>query len=101
MPNTREAKDRMSEDMRTIVSDAQQLLSALGEDVDEKTQKARTRLEESLQEAKNQYDLTEERLRELGARQAQNADAMIRDYPYHALGISFGAGLLLGMLWKK
>jgi ElaB/YqjD/DUF883 family membrane-anchored ribosome-binding protein len=32
---------------------------------------------------------------------ARYADRAIREKPYHAVGIAFGVGLLLGVLWKK
>jgi ElaB/YqjD/DUF883 family membrane-anchored ribosome-binding protein len=42
-----------------------------------------------------------ERAKEYAAEQAKEADRLVREYPYQALGIAFGVGLLIGLLASR
>lgn len=94
---TAAAREKLNQDFRTIVSDAQELLNATKGDLDEKAQQARTRLEERLENLRGKYDELGDTVRG----KAEATDQMIREYPYHTLGLTFGIGLVLGMLMRR
>jgi len=89
--------EKLVEDIKTVVRDAEELLRATGNDLNEKTQEARRRLSETLDSARLSCQSAEARLRE-GFRET---DQLIREHPYESLGIGFGIGLLLGLLAGK
>ena len=41
------------------------------------------------------------RIEECAAATVRNADFLIRDNPYHAVGVAFGLGLLVGVLVRR
>jgi ElaB/YqjD/DUF883 family membrane-anchored ribosome-binding protein len=99
--NVNEAASNMGKDFELIVEDAQKLMNALGDDLDDKTRQAKERLRDSLDTARQRYDIAEDRLRRMGAEGVERTDVVIHEYPYHAMGLSFVFGLLLGMIYKK
>ena len=86
--------EKLVQDIKTVVRDAEELLRATGNDLNEKTQEARRRLAETLETARTSCQGAEERLRE----GLKETDQLIREHPYESLGIGFGVGLLLGLL---
>ena len=86
--------EKLVQDIKTVVRDAEELLRATGNDLNAKTQEARQRLATTLESAKGSCHQAEERLRE-GMREA---DELIREHPYESMGIGFGIGMLIGLL---
>ena len=86
--------EKLVADIKTVVRDAEELLRATGNDLNEKTQEARKRLSATLDSAKVSCHNAELRLRE-GFRET---DQLIREHPYESLSIGFGVGLLIGLL---
>ena len=91
--SSREAEKLVS-DVKTVVRDADNLLRATGSDLNEKTQEARQKLREAMESAKHSVKRAEEKLTE----KAKQADVVVRDHPYEAIGIAAGVGLLIGFL---
>ena len=54
----------------------------------------RTRLQAATDKAKEVF----KRLQEQTVAAAKTSDKVVREHPYQAMGIAFGAGLLIGML---
>ena len=42
-----------------------------------------------------------QRAEELTVERAKAADRVIRDHPYHTIGLAFGVGLLIGILARR
>ncbi len=42
-----------------------------------------------------------DRAQERAAERAKAADKIIRDHPYHTIGLAFGLGLLIGVLSRR
>lgn len=87
-------RDRVKEDLRSLVKDAEALLKVTADDMSDKAKEARTRLGEALERAK----ATCHRLEEKTVATAKATDKVIRGHPYEAMGIAFGVGLLVGVL---
>lgn len=87
-------REKVKEDLRTLVRDAEELIKATAGDMSEKAKTARSRLGEALERAK----ATCHRLEEKTAAAAKATDKVIREHPYESIGIAFGVGLLIGVL---
>ena len=92
------ASDRLIEDLRQVIRDAEELLRVTAGQAGEKIAEARARAEESLLAARS-------RLAELGSgaavraqAAADSADLYVRANPWAAIGIVAATGLLVGLL---
>lgn len=99
--DSRQARERVMEDLRALVADADSLVRATAGDVGEKASQTRERFAATLERAKSSYiDLQEQSFR--AARQAlAKTDETIRTHPYESLGVGFGLGLLVGVLLRR
>jgi len=86
--------DRLVSDLKTVAHDAEDLLKASAGEVTEKARDARARLTAALERAKDAC----ERLEEKAIAGAKATDKVIRDHPYHSIGVAFGIGVLIGVL---
>jgi len=90
--------DKLMHDLRTVVTDAEELLKATASQTGERVEKVRQRAEESVRAARA-------RMQEAGhAAQARARDAVrevdqqVHESPWTAVGIAASAGLFLGIL---
>jgi ElaB/YqjD/DUF883 family membrane-anchored ribosome-binding protein len=88
------SRDKIKDDLRTLMTDAEGLIKATAGDMSEKAKAARVRLSDAVEKAKITYS----RLEEKTVAAAKATDKVIRDHPYESLGIAFGVGLLIGVL---
>jgi ElaB/YqjD/DUF883 family membrane-anchored ribosome-binding protein len=94
---TDQANDRLVDDLKTVVRDAEDLMKATAGQVGEKVGEVRSRLAAALETAK----ATCQRLEEKTIAAAKATDRTIRDHPYESIGIAFGLGLLVGVLVSR
>lgn len=92
--NSNVPRDKVKEDLRVLVRDAEALLKATAGDMSDQAKEARSRLGEALEKAK----ATCHRLEEKTVQAAKTTDVVIRAHPYESMGIAFGVGLLIGVL---
>lgn len=85
-----EAADRIMDDLRAVIADAEELLRATGDYAGPELKEARARAEASLQNAR-------EHLRGAG----RTLDAQVREHPWPAIGIAAGVGLIVGILLSR
>ena len=88
------AVEKLVQDLKAVVRDGEELLRAGARDLSERSIAARERLGSALESAK----ATQRKLQDQAVSQAKMADRMVRDYPYQALGVAVGLGLLVGIL---
>ncbi len=93
--------DKLMEDLRLVVMDAEELLKATAGQAGERVAQARTKAEDSLRAAREALaeagDETLERAREAAA----SADDYVRENPWTVVGIAAGVGLLVGLLLSR
>jgi ElaB/YqjD/DUF883 family membrane-anchored ribosome-binding protein len=100
---TRSAKEiegsteNLIKDLKTVVNNGEELLQSAAEDLSEGGQVMRERLTAALEVAKE----TSRKLQAQAMEGAKAADRVVRQYPYQALGIAFGVGLLIGVLVNR
>jgi ElaB/YqjD/DUF883 family membrane-anchored ribosome-binding protein len=90
--------DKLFEDLKTVVQDAEALLQATAAQTGEKIDGARARARESLKQARQRLAATEEQMIGEAKRAAASADEYVHQKPWQAVGVAAGVGLLLGLL---
>lgn len=90
-------REKLVQDLKTVVRDAEDLIKATAGELSEKTKEARQRLTSAVETA--QHTLTDFEARARAG--ARATDKLIRENPYPSLGIAFFGGLLLGALINR
>lgn len=97
MPDSPSSTESLSADeLRELLREAEQALSSAG-DTGEQYGDLLTRLRGAVGEGRD----TLERLRAEALKQAKQADALVRENPYYAIGIAAGVGALIGILVSR
>jgi ElaB/YqjD/DUF883 family membrane-anchored ribosome-binding protein len=95
------SKEKLMQDLRMVVADAEELLRATAGQAGEKVSAARERIQENLAAAKVRLAAAQEAVADK-ARQAANAtDEYVHENPWRAVGIGAGVGLIIGMLISR
>ena len=84
----------IKDNIGNLVEDSRALLAATADVAGEKVAAARERVASALEAAQETYAQAQKN----AVAGAKATDKLIRDHPYHALGIAFGAGALIGLL---
>jgi ElaB/YqjD/DUF883 family membrane-anchored ribosome-binding protein len=95
------SKDKLMEDFRLVVADAEELLRATANQAGEGAAAARARIQESLQVVKGRLVSGQDVLIERTREAAKDADQYVHDNPWQAIGISACVGAIVGMLIAK
>jgi ElaB/YqjD/DUF883 family membrane-anchored ribosome-binding protein len=91
---TVEGNERLTSNLKTAMSDAEDALRATAGQAGEKASEVRSRLAAALESAK----ATCQRLEDKTVAAAKATDRVIREHPYESIGVAFGLGLLIGVL---
>jgi ElaB/YqjD/DUF883 family membrane-anchored ribosome-binding protein len=92
---------QLTEDFRTVVKDAEQLLRELANQAGDGYADARVRLEASVSDARQRLADLEQALGD-GARRAGRAtDGYVREHPWESIAVGAGIGVLLGALLAR
>jgi ElaB/YqjD/DUF883 family membrane-anchored ribosome-binding protein len=94
-------RDKFVQDMRVVISDAEELLRATATQAGEKIGVARERIQDSIQQAKVKLAETEAALRQRAQQAAREGEEYVRDNPWRAVGIAAGIGLVLGLILSR
>ena len=89
--------DKLVKDLKTCACDAEELIKATAGELNEKSKEAGLRLKARLNSAKESCGALEEKAR----KGVKLADGKIRTYPYEAIGIALGVGLVAGLLLRR
>lgn len=93
--------DKLMEDLRLVVSDAEELLKATAGQAGEKVGNARVRAEDSIRAAKASLEEAGQLAAEHTREAARAADDYVRENPWTAVGIAAGVGILIGVLINR
>ena len=94
-------RDKLVQDMKVVISDAEELLRATANQAGDKIGVARERIQDSLHEAKVKLAEAEALLTEHAKQAARYTDEYVHENPWRAIGIAAGIGLLLGLLMTR
>jgi ElaB/YqjD/DUF883 family membrane-anchored ribosome-binding protein len=90
--------DKLMQDLRLVVEDAEDLLKATASQAGEKVTAARARAEESIRGAKARLAEAGEDVAERTRAAAQVTDEYVHDNPWAAIGTAAGLAFLIGYL---
>lgn len=96
-----DSKDKLMEDLRLVVADAEELLRATANQAGEGATAARSRIQESLQVVKGRLVGAEDAVIERAQQAAKDTDQYVLDNPWKAVGISAVAGVIVGILISR
>ena len=88
------SKDRLMNDLKAVVADSEELLKEVAGELSDRGQKARARLQKTLESAKG----TCADLQDKAKAGVEATDTLVHEQPYASMGIAFGVGLLIGVL---
>ena len=91
-------KEKLMEDLRLVVSDAEELLRATANQAGEGATAVRARIQENLQVVKKRLISAEESVIERTRQAAKDTDKYVHENPWQSVGISTVVGVLVGIL---
>ena len=92
------SKDKLIQDFRIVVADAEELLRATASQAGEKVTAARERIQDSLHAAKVKLAEAEDVIVQQGRLAVRATDEYVQENPWRAVGIAAGVGLVIGLL---
>lgn len=92
------SKEKLMQDLRVVVADAEELLRATAGQAGEKVSSARERIQENLAAAKERLVAAEEAVVAKTKQAAKATDDYVHENPWKAVGIGAGVGLIVGLL---
>ncbi len=95
------SKEKLMQDFRVVVTDAEELLRATAGLAGEKVSAARERIQENLASAKVRLSAAEEAVAAKTKQAARATDEYVHENPWKAVGIGAGVGLIVGMLISR
>jgi ElaB/YqjD/DUF883 family membrane-anchored ribosome-binding protein len=94
-------KERLVNDLRTLVADAEELLKVTTNQAGEKIGAARQKIEQSLTEGRKALADAEKTLVMKSKECAAIADDYVRENPWSAVGIAAAIGLAFGLMIRS
>ncbi len=95
------SKEKLMQDLRVVVADAEELLRATAGQAGEKVSAVRERIQENLDAAKERLAVAQEHVAEKTRQAAMATDEYVHENPWKAVGIAAGVGLIVGMLISR
>jgi ElaB/YqjD/DUF883 family membrane-anchored ribosome-binding protein len=95
------SKEKLMQDLKTVVNDAEELLRATASQTGERIAAAREKAEESLRIAKVRLADAQMAIAEKAKVAARATDDYVHENPWQAVGIAAVAGLVLGALISR
>lgn len=95
------SKEKLMQDLRVVVGDAEELLRATAGQAGEKVLAARERIQENLAAAKVRLIAAEEAVVARTKQAAKATDQYVHENPWKAVGIAAGVGLVVGVLISR
>lgn len=96
--DTRTAKERLMDDLKAVVHDAEELLKATAGQTGEKISAVRARAEDNLREVRRKLSEMEDDLVERAKTAAKATDDLVHERPWQSIAVVGGVAFLLGLL---
>jgi ElaB/YqjD/DUF883 family membrane-anchored ribosome-binding protein len=93
--------DKLVEDLKVVMRDAEALIRATSAQTGEKIQEVRARAEESLRQAQTRLTALEDEALQRARQVADATEEYVRENPWQSLGMAAGVGLLVGLLLSR
>ena len=99
--DTPATKDKLVQDLKAVMSDAEELLRATANQAGEKISAARERIQDSMHHAKVKLAEAEAVMLDRTKQAARATDEYVHENPWKAVGIAAGIGFLVGLLISR
>jgi ElaB/YqjD/DUF883 family membrane-anchored ribosome-binding protein len=100
-PDNAVSRDKLVQDLKIVITDAEELLRATASTAGERVAAARVKVQDSLDRAKVKLAEVEDVIIDRGKQAARATDEYVRDNPWRAVGIAAGIGVIIGMLISR
>ena len=91
-------KEKLTQDLKIVIADAEELLRATASQAGEKVAVAREKIQDSLHRAKIKLADAEDVMIDKTKQAARATDEYVHDHPWKAVGVAAGIGLIIGLL---
>lgn len=91
-------KEKLTQDLKIVIADAEELLRATASQAGEKVVVAREKIQDSLHRAKVKLAEAEDVMMDKTKQAARATDEYVHDHPWKAVGVAAGIGLIIGLL---
>ncbi len=95
------SKEKLMQDMRVVMSDAEELLRATAGQAGDKVAAARERIQANLAAARERLISAEQTVVEKTKHAAKATDEYVHENPWKSVGVAAGVGLIVGMLISR
>lgn len=95
------SKEKLVADLKTVISDADELLRAAAASTGEKAAELRGRATVMLKRAAEKMQDLQDAALEHGKAAARATDDFVHEYPWRAVGIAAAVGFVLGLLVNR
>ncbi len=89
---------KLMDDLRTVVADAEALLSATAGEAGDKARDVRARAAESVEQARERLEKLEKEIEARARAAADDAGRYVRDNPWQSMGIAAAVGVVIGLM---
>ena len=94
-------KNELLSDVKEVLKEAETLYKSAVDDGSAEAKELKSKLKEQLDSAKEKYSSLEASVADKAKETAKQADVLVHEKPYQALGIAAAAGVLLGVLLAR
>lgn len=98
MSTVHASRDKLAQDFRVVIADAEELVKATAEQTGERVKSVRSRLEQTLLDAREGAADFERQAVERARAAAQATDRYAHEKPWQTAGIVAGVALVIGLL---
>lgn len=95
------SKEKLMQDLRVVVADAEELLRATAGQAGEKVSAARERIQQNLSAAKERLAAAQESVVATTKQAAKATDEYVHEHPWKSVGMAAGVGLIVGLLISR
>ena len=99
--NTEATRQKLLTDVKTLMSDADEIVKAMASATGEKATELGDKLRVKLRSAKEKMGDVQEVVADKAKAAARATDDFVHDNPWQAVGIAAGVGFLLGLLINR
>jgi ElaB/YqjD/DUF883 family membrane-anchored ribosome-binding protein len=91
-------KEKLATDLKTVIADAEELLSLTSSQTGDKVAELRLRMGDNLRAARHKLEDAEAAIRDKAREAARATDDYVHENPWRSIGVAAGAGLVIGLL---
>jgi ElaB/YqjD/DUF883 family membrane-anchored ribosome-binding protein len=91
-------KEKLMSDLRTVISDAEEVLKVTADQASTGAAELRVRMQERLRQAKGRLHDLQDAATARARAAGHAADDYVHDHPWKAVGAAAGIGMIIGLL---